>query len=38
MDDVAWLVLAVAAGGLATFLWIRRERWIRRRRRRDGES
>ena len=37
LDDAGWLVLAVVSGGLAAFLWFQRERWIRRRQRRDEE-
>lgn len=35
MDDTGWLVLAGVAGGLAAFLWIVRERSVRRRRRKS---
>jgi hypothetical protein len=34
MSDTGWLILAVAAGVLAAFLWMKRERWVMRRRRR----
>ncbi len=34
MSDLAWLVVAVAAGVLALIGWVTRERWIMRRRRR----
>jgi len=37
LSDAGWLVLAVVAGGLAALLWFQRERWIRRRQRRDEE-
>jgi hypothetical protein len=36
-EDGGWLVLT-AASGLTAFLWLERERWILRRRRRNGKS
>src|SRR4029450_1203906 len=30
MSDTGWLILAVAGGVLAAFLWVRRELWLRR--------
>ena len=33
MSDVGWLVVAIVAGVLFVFAWIKRERWIARRRR-----
>jgi len=33
MSDTGWLILAVAAGVLAAFLWVKRELWHLRRRR-----
>ena len=33
MSDTGWLILAVAAGVLAAFLWVKRELWLMRRRR-----
>ena len=32
MSDVGWLVVAIVAGVLFAFGWIKRERWISRRR------
>jgi len=32
VSETAWLVLALAAGAVAAFAWIVRERWIHRRR------
>jgi hypothetical protein len=32
VSETAWLVVAVAAGAVAAFAWILRERWIYRRR------
>lgn len=34
MSDTGWLILAVAAGVLAAFLWVKRELWLMQRRRR----
>jgi len=34
VSEVGWLVVAIVAGGLFVFGWIKRERWIARRRRR----
>jgi hypothetical protein len=33
MNVTGWPVLAVAAGLLAAFLWVKRELWVMRRRR-----
>jgi hypothetical protein len=39
MNDTAWLILAVAVGLVAAFLWVQRELWvIRRRRKRPRED
>jgi hypothetical protein len=34
VSDVGWLVVAIVAGVLFAFGWLKRERWIARRRRR----
>jgi hypothetical protein len=34
VSEVGWLIVAIVAGGLFVFGWIKRERWIIRRRRR----
>ena len=34
VSDAGWLVVAIVAGVLFVFGWIKRERWIARRRRR----
>ena len=33
LGDTGWLIVAVVAGALALFLWVKRERWLMRRRR-----
>jgi hypothetical protein len=35
MSDTGWLLVALLAGALAVIGWIKREAWIRRRRRRN---
>jgi uncharacterized membrane protein YbhN (UPF0104 family) len=35
VSELGWLVVAVVAGGLFVVGWIKRERWISRRRRRS---
>ena len=32
MSDTGWLIIAVATGVLAAFLWVKRELWLMRRR------
>jgi hypothetical protein len=34
MSDRAWLLIAIVAGVVLGFLWVKRELWIHRRRRR----
>jgi len=34
VSEVGWLVVAIVAGGLFLYGWIKRERWIAGRRRR----
>jgi hypothetical protein len=34
VSDAGWLAVAIVAGVLFVFGWIKRERWITRRRRR----
>jgi hypothetical protein len=38
MNETLWLVLAIVAGVLAAYGWIKRELWIQRRRRRNAEK
>jgi len=35
MSDTGWLILAVAAGVLGAVLWVKRQMWLMRRRRRS---
>jgi hypothetical protein len=35
VSDAGWLVVAIVAGALFVVGWIKRERWIARRRRRS---
>jgi hypothetical protein len=38
MNDTAWLILAVAVAIVAAFLWVQRELWVMRRRKRARED
>lgn len=38
MSDTGWLILAVTVGVLAAIGWVKRERWIHRRRQRRGSG
>jgi hypothetical protein len=38
IESGLWLVVAVSAGAALLVLWIARERWIHRRRRRAGRE
>jgi hypothetical protein len=37
MTSLTWLIVAVIAGALIAYGWIKREMWIRRRRRDRGD-